>query len=91
MNYKILSCTWKTPAQGHRLIGIVAIETDQHLMESQRTWKAYIGIVHEFPVRDGDDEILDATYVAKLGAPLSRQEAHGFFPQMDIKKYKDEN
>ena len=78
---KILDSTWKHPA-GKVQIGIAAVETDAHLMPGQRTWQAYIAAV------DTGDKETDLVFIANFGAKLTAQEAHGFFPKLDIKNYK---
>ena len=72
--YKILGARWWTPK--YTTIGIVAIET------FNGTWKAYLGVASGF------NERLDEQDIAAWGAGLQPQEAHGFFPDLDIGKYK---
>jgi len=62
-------------------IGIVAIRTGLHDPLSAE-WKAYIGIGH------GRNVDADEQHIAAWGSPLSPQEAQGFFPYLDIDKYK---
>lgn len=76
--YKILRWRWLTTPMG--VIGIVAIETRQGTQE----WKAYIG------VGLGINQKADEQQIAAMGASLEPQEAHGFFPSLDIERYKKE-
>ncbi len=71
---KILASRWLTPRSD--TIGIVAVETFRD------EWKAYIGTAA------GHDVKFDERFVAKWGAALSAEEAHGFFPHLDSTKYK---
>jgi len=80
----ILGSTWKHPRNGIQL-GIVAAETDEHLMPGQRTWRAYIGSI---PTKETRERSEDEQDIAEQGAMLSAQEAAGFFSNLDIKKYK---
>lgn len=57
-------------------IGVVAIETYTD------EWKAYIGASH------GYNKKMDEQNVAAYGSSLLPEEAHGFFPKLDISKYK---
>jgi len=83
--YKILGSRWFTnPSIAllfHRpdldgVIGVVAVET--HIDE----WKAYIGVSY------GHNRQTDEQNIARSGSGLSPKEAHGFFPCLDITKYK---
>ena len=74
--YKILGARWFTPRMD--TIGIVAVETFND------TWKAFLGTAA------GHDQKFDERFVASWGAGLSPEEAHGFFPHLDIKAYKTE-
>lgn len=76
MAYKILDSSWRNTM--FACIGIVAIETFTD------EWKAYINVCH------GDNQQADEQLVAATGAPLLPEEAHGFFPSLDITKYKQE-
>ena len=73
-HYKILDTRWFTPRMD--TIGVVAIETFGD------TWKAFLGTV------PGHDRQFDEQFVAAWGAGLSPEEAHGFFPHLDVAKYK---
>ena len=73
---KILASRWFRPRSD--TIGLVAIET------SQNEWEAHIGTAA------GHDVVFDEKFVAKWGAALSAEEAHGFFPHLDNSKYKKE-
>jgi len=83
--YKILDSHWWTNGTlAHMVldfnttacVGIIAVETytDQ--------WKAYIGVGY------GRDKHIDEQNVARYGSSLSPEEAQGFFPNLDIEKYK---
>ncbi len=74
--YKVLGARWFTPRMD--TIGIVAVETFND------TWKAFLGTAA------GHDQTFDEQFVASWGASLSPEEAHGFFPHLDIKAYKTE-
>lgn len=83
MKRKILGSIYKTVghwALPQQMIAYVAAETDQHLPKP--TWQAYVCIV------EGQDEKEDEQWTCHHGAKLSRLEAAGFFPKLDIKKYK---
>lgn len=71
---------WWTPR--HDTIGIVAIKTNTHEPEDVLEWKAYLGTAA------GHDQQFDEQFVAKWGTGLQPEEAHGFFPHLDITKYK---
>ena len=76
MEYTILGVRWIGSSRGQ--FGVVAFETDEG------EWLATIGVVKEthspeYCVED----------IARWGAKLLPQEAHGFFPELDITKYKD--
>lgn len=70
-----MASTWRNNMLA--CIGIVAIETFED------EWKAYISIVPP----EGSEKSHEQ-FVAAFGAPLLPGEAHGFFPQFDIEKYK---
>lgn len=56
-----------------------------------RYWQAYIGPARAIHTPFGDIEASPSTtekHVAENGAKLSWQEAAGFFPYLDIRKYK---
>lgn len=59
-------------------IGIVAVET----YEPTGEWKAYIGI------GAGINSEHDKQQVATYGSGLTPEQAQGFFPNLDIAKYK---
>jgi hypothetical protein len=75
----ILGTRWFTPRMD--CIGVVAARTGLHNPEKGE-WKAYIGTA------PGHDQDFDEQFVANWGAGLSPEEAHGFFPHLDITKYK---
>ncbi len=77
----ILARRWFSPLGAH--LGVVAARTGMHAPE-QGEWMAYIGTV------GGWNEREDARWVAQYGAKLDPQEAAGFFPRLDISKYKGE-
>lgn len=84
--YTILDSRWFTPAQSFLgldvQVGIVAIRTNDHEPGAPDEWKAYIGFGM------GMDANTDRQTIAARGAGLSPEEAAGFFPQLDIKRYK---
>ena len=80
MNREILGSVWFTNNRG--VIGVVAARTGMHAPEKGE-WKAYIGIGY------GRDIAEDAEVIADYGNGLSPERAHGFFPHLDISKYKD--
>lgn len=80
--YKILGTRWWTPRSD--TIGIVAVRTNTHEPEDVLEWKAYLGTAA------GHDWQFDGQFVAKWGAALQPEEAQGFFPNLDITKYKKE-
>lgn len=88
MKRKVLASTWKTCGELGKIqfiVGFIAVETDEHLMQGMRTWRAYVG------VGIGQDQIEDEQLIINIaddGAKLSAQQAHGFFPQLDITRYK---
>ena len=76
----IKGSVWKTCghyAFSQQLLAYVAAETEQG-----RTWQAYVCFV------SGEDKVLDEQFCCNHGAKLSRTEAAGFFPHLDIQKYK---
>jgi hypothetical protein len=89
-SYTILASRWFTnptvASMTHEedaSIGIVAIRTNTHEPEAPDIWKAYIGMSH------GVNRQVDEQNVASWGTGLLPEEAHGFFPQLDIMRYKD--
>jgi hypothetical protein len=74
MKYKILGVRWIGSSRGQ--LGVVAFETDDG------GWCAAIGIIQEYHTEDYSKQD-----IAEWGARLFPQEAHGFFPQLDVKKY----
>lgn len=76
MSYTILASNWRNTM--FACIGIVAVETYAD------EWKAYINVCR------GDNQQADEQFVAGMGAPLLPEEAHGFFPSLDITHYKKE-
>jgi hypothetical protein len=83
--YKILDARWFTNVTINRFtpyddscIGIVAIETFPETHE----WKAYIGL------GAGINPRTDEQQIARHGSGLSPEQAQGFFPRLDITKYK---
>lgn len=82
--YKILGARWftnittsRTPYE-NTCIGVIAVET----FEPTREWKAYIGC------GAGITQKTDEQQIARHGSELSPDEAQGFFPNLDIAKYK---
>ncbi len=73
----ILATRWYTTKDG--LIGIVA----KNIADTEQ-WRACIGIA------SGQDEERDEQYVAFWGSCMLPQEAHGFFPELDLHAYKQE-
>lgn len=88
MKRKVLASVWKTTGEWDKIqfvLGFIAVETDAHLMQGMRTWCAYAG------VGIGHDKIEDEQLIINIadgGAKLTAQQAHGFFPQLDITRYK---
>ena len=89
MAYKILDSKWFTnptllfmTRQEDACIGIVAIRTNDHEPEALDIWKAYIG------VGSGLNREVDEQIIASHGSGLPPEEAHGFFPDLDITRYK---
>lgn len=84
--YVILGTRWFTPAQTipglDVQVGVVAIRTNDHEPGAPDEWKAYIGFGM------GMDANTDRQTIAARGAGLSPEEADGFFPYLDIKRYK---
>lgn len=90
MIYTIIDSKWWTPPLNNVLfdaimgntnicIGVVAIESDQ----AEGAWKCYIGYGR------GVDAPSDEQRIAGNGMPLgSAAAAHGFFPSLDIEKYR---
>lgn len=68
----VLAYRWKTSVD---TIGIVAIK-------SYNGWKAYIG------VGKGYNEEADIQHIKDHGARLMREEAAGFFPQLEPDEYE---
>ena len=75
--YKILAVRWIGSSRGQ--IGVLAFEADK----DENQWIATIGVVN-----DTHSEAYSTQDIAAWGAVLLPQEAHGFFPQLDIKKYQ---
>lgn len=83
--YKILGALWFTNATINRFtpyddscIDVVAVET----FEPTQEWKAYIG------VGAGVNPRTDEQQIATHGSGLVPEQAQGFFPRLDITKYK---
>jgi hypothetical protein len=83
--YKILDTLWFTNVTVTRFtpyddscIGVVAVET----YEPTGEWKAYIGM------GAGVNKSTDEQQIARHGSGLLPQQAQGFFPNLDIEKYK---
>lgn len=83
--YKILDSHWfSNPTLAHPIhdkheyvqIGVVAVET------FTGEWRAYIGVSYVKSKRS------DEQTIAAWGSALSAQEAHGFFPELDISQYR---
>lgn len=77
--YEILDARWFSAMNAH--IGIVAVRTGMH-DEGKGEWKASIGAATGVNV-EADEQL-----IAAIGAPLLPREARGFFPHLDIAKYK---
>lgn len=82
---KILDSVWFNNPTVTRLaqcedacIGVVAVET----FDDTGEWKCYIG------VGAGVNRRHDEQQVATYGTGISAREAQGFFPRLDIEKYK---
>ena len=74
MNKKIIiGVVWKTV--GITTIGFVAVN-------SFNGWKAYCGI------GGGHDEEEDCQIIANIGAKMLKNEAVGFFPNLDPKQFE---
>ena len=73
-SYTILAPRWYNNMDG--CVGVVAIQTFED------EWKAYIGLASGF------HQEMDEQHVAACGNGLAPEEAHGFFPYLDIEKYK---
>lgn len=76
--YKVIDTFWihSTRLRGDKSlsVGVVATETNGG-------WRAYVGL------STSKEEIEDEQKVAALGQKLLADQAHGFFPKFDIKKY----
>jgi|SRR5579871_1109787 len=77
----ILARRWFSPLGAH--LGVIAARTGMHDPEAGE-WMAYVGLATGWDVRK------DALRIAHWGAKLEPQEAAGFFPRLDIGKYKGE-
>ena len=91
MNYIIKDTSWYATMRS--LVGVVAIETDRHLEEHNRTWKAYIG-AFSFDLEDthllqSRLEKKDSELIARFGAALSEHIARAYFPQFENINYKE--
>lgn len=75
---RILKVEWRSALD---TVGIVLIEND---MGQQ---SAKIGVANHIMMLSIDEEA-DALYIAENGAKLTFNEARGFFPDLDEKKYK---
>jgi len=75
MNDKVLGVVWKPNLD--TVIGIVAVETFEN------KWQAYMGVCKPNKTK----EYVIGKVIA-WGAILTAEEAHGFFPQLDIARYK---
>ena len=87
--YKVLDSKWYTNPTIASMtyledacIGIVAIKTNTHEPDDVLEWKCYIGLTY------GINREADEQRVAALGSGLPPEEAAGFFPHLDIAKYK---
>jgi hypothetical protein len=83
--YKILDALWFTNSTINRFtpyddscIGVVAVETYAPTGE----WKCYIGL------GAGVNVEADKQQIARHGSGLLPEQAQGFFPRLDITKYK---
>lgn len=80
--YTIIAAKWWTTSilyVSPYTIAAVAIASGPN----ENDWKAYIGHA------PGIDSNEDTQIVAAYGAKLSKQEAAGLFPDLDINHYKD--
>lgn len=80
--YTILASKWWTTNMLYLPpynIGAVAIQSGR----DGKNWKAYIGHV------PGNNRPFDEQVVAAFGAKLSKEEAAGLFPDLDIKEYAE--
>jgi hypothetical protein len=85
---KVLDVIWKEDIDSSiidsSVIGIVAFQT------TPDHWQAYIGITRlGWAVKEcSKKELRDAAKtILKVGAPLTKEQAHVFFPQLDIAHY----
>jgi hypothetical protein len=85
---KILDVIWKenvdTSIVDPSVIGIVAFQSNPD------NWEAYMGITRiGWAIKEcTKQELRDAAKtILKVGAPLTKEQAHAFFPQLDIAHY----
>ena len=76
MEYTILGVRWIGSSRGQ--LGVVAFESYND------EWLATIGVA-----KDTHSAEYSVEDIARWGAKLLPQEAHGFFPELDVTKYKD--
>lgn len=79
--HTILDSTWYSTGDGYH-IGVVAVRTNRHEPEAEDEWKAYMGVALGALLK-GDEQ-----YIAEWGAGLSPERAAGFFPRLNIDRYK---
>ena len=77
---KILADRWFTNKDG--CMGVVAARTNDHEPDAPDEWKAYLGLGSGYNLES------DQQYIAMWGSGLDPGEAHGFFPHLDIERYK---
>ena len=74
---KIIDAKWRTGAD---TVGIVAFHTIKPSI-GDGAWRAVIGAGQGLSTSEDTDHIAD------YGARLTKEEAYGFFPELDISKY----
>ena len=75
MKWNVVNSVYFTPRYGNS-IGVVAVQYDRY-------WQAYIGVV-----TGENDKSYDDLGLAKYGVKITAEQAHGFFPELDINQYK---
>jgi hypothetical protein len=86
---KILVAIWKENIDSSivdpSVIGIVAVQSNSE------SWKAYMGITRlGWAIKECSKAELDeaARTIVEVGLPLTREQAHAFFPKLDTSKYQ---
>ena len=79
--YTILDSRWYSSGQGYlgMQIGVVAVHMPGH---ASGEWEVFIGFGH------GLHKERDELEIVEYGAGLPAREAAGFFPQLDIQRYR---